>query len=299
MTAISATVIRDLREQTGAGMMDCKKALEETKGDFEGAKDWLRTKGLAKAAKKASRVASEGVVAIVNSGKKAAIIELNSETDFVARNEEFQNLGRSIAKAALQTSGDVEAVKAAKLENGKTVDENITAAVAKIGEHLNLRRSKVLDAKGGEVFTYIHGAVAEGLGKIGVLVALEGGNAEIGKQICMHIAANKPESLNVESLSQDLIAREKQIFVEQARASGKPDNVIEKMIEGRMRKFYEQVVLTEQAFVMNPDKTVKEILKDAGAKIISYVQFTLGEGIEKEETDFAAEVQATMAAAGK
>ncbi len=292
MTAISANTIKDLREQTGAGMLDCKKALEETKGDLEAAKDWLRAKGIAKAAKKASRVASEGVVAVLNAGKKAVIIELNSETDFVAKNEEFQNLARSIAKVAANTNGELETVKAAKLETGKTVDESVTEAVAKIGENLNLRRTTVLDAGNGTIYTYLHSAIADGLGKIGVVVALEGGNAEVGKQVCMHIAANKPESLNVESLSPELIAREKQIFVEQARSSGKPDNVIEKMIEGRMRKFYEQVVLTEQAFVMNPDKTVKQVLADAGAKITGYVQFTLGEGIQKEETDFAAEVKA-------
>jgi elongation factor Ts len=298
MTAISANAIKDLREQTGAGMLDCKKALEETKGDFEAAKDWLRAKGIAKAAKKATRVASEGVIAIVNNGKKAAVIELNSETDFVAKNEEFQNLARSIAKAAANTSGDIEAVKAAKIDSGKSAVDAVTEAVAKIGENINLRRSQVIDAGAGQVYSYIHSAIADGLGKIGVLVALEGGNEQVGKQICMHIAANKPESLDVASLSQELIAREKQIFVEQARSSGKPDNVIEKMIEGRMRKFYEQVVLTEQAFVMNPEKTIKQVLADAGAKITSYVQFTLGEGIEKEEVDFAAEVKAT-AAGGK
>ena len=292
MSAISANLIKDLREQTGAGMLDCKKALEETKGDFEAAKDWLRAKGIAKAAKKASRVASEGVVAIVNNGKKAAIIELNSETDFVAKNEEFQNLARSIAKAAVNTNGELETVKKAKLETGKTVEESVTDAVAKIGENINLRRTKVVDAGAGQVFSYIHSAVADGLGKIGVLVALDGGNEQVGKQVCMHVAANKPESLNVESLSQELIAREKQIFVEQARASGKPDNVIEKMIDGRMRKFYEQVVLLEQAFVMDPSKTVKAIVTEAGAKVSQYVQFTLGEGIEKEEVDFAAEVKA-------
>lgn len=292
MTAISANLIKDLREQTGAGMLDCKKALEETKGDFEAAKDWLRAKGIAKAAKKASRVASEGLVAVATAGSKAAIIELNSETDFVAKNEEFQALARDIAKAAVGTNGELETVKKAKLASGKTAGDAVTDAVAKIGENINLRRTQLVDAGSGKVYTYIHSATADGLGKIGVVVALEGGDEQLGKQICMHIAANKPESLSVEGLSADLINREKQIFIEQARSSGKPDNVIEKMIEGRMRKFYEQVVLTEQAFVMNPDKTVKDIVKEANAKITSYVQFTLGEGIEKEETDFAAEVKA-------
>jgi len=292
MTAISATLIKDLREQTGAGMLDCKKALEETKGDFEAAKDWLRAKGIAKAAKKASRVASEGLVSIFHEGKNAAIIELNSETDFVAKNEEFQNLAKAIAKATISTNGEIESAKKAKLESGKTAEDSVTEAVAKIGENINLRRTKLIDAGNGNIFTYVHSAMAEGLGKIGVVIAMEGGDEQLGKQLCMHIAANKPEALGIEGLSADLINREKQIFIEQARSSGKPDNVIEKMIEGRMRKFYEQVVLTEQAFVMNPDKTVKEVLKDAGAKISQYVQFTLGEGIEKEETDFAAEVKA-------
>lgn len=292
MTAISANLIKDLREQTSVGMMDCKKALEETKGDFEAAKDWLRAKGLAKAAKKASRVASEGVVAIFSNGKKAAIIELNSETDFVARNEEFQNLAKSIAEVSINTNGTVDAIKQAKLKSGKAVEEAVTDAIATIGENLNLRRSQVVDAGNGQICTYIHGAVSEGLGKIGVVLALEGGNADLGKQICMHIAANKPESLDVASLDANLVAREKEIFKEQSRASGKPENVIEKMIEGRIRKFYEQVVLLEQAFVMNPEKTIKQVLEEAKAKITSYVQFTLGEGVEKEEVDFAAEVKA-------
>ena len=296
MSAISANLIKDLREQTGAGMLDCKKALEETKGDFEAAKDWLRAKGIAKAAKKASRVASEGLIAIVNTGKKAAVIELNSETDFVAKNAEFQDLAKAIAKASVTTNGDIESVKACKLENGKTVADAVTDAVAKIGENINLRRTKVVECPNGQVFTYIHSAISEGLGKIGVIIALEGGDEQLGKQICMHIAANKPESLSVDELSSELIAREKQIFIEQARSSGKPDNVIEKMIEGRMRKFYEQVVLTEQAFVMNPDQKVSDVLKTANAKIASYVQFTLGEGIEKEEVDFAAEVKAVAGA---
>lgn len=292
MTAISANLIKDLREQTSVGMMDCKKALEETKGDFEAAKDWLRAKGLAKAAKKASRVASEGVVAVVSNGKKAAIIELNSETDFVARNEEFQNLAKAIAEAAVTSNGAVETIKQTKLKSGKAVEEAVTDAIATIGENLNLRRSQVVDAGNGQICTYIHGSVAEGLGKIGVVLALEGGNPDLGKQICMHIAANKPESLDVASLDADLVAREKEIFKEQSRASGKPEAVIEKMIEGRIRKFYEQVVLVEQAFVMNPEKTIKQVLEEAKAKIVSYVQFTLGEGVEKEETDFAAEVKA-------
>ncbi|HCR86358.1 MAG TPA: elongation factor Ts, partial [Alphaproteobacteria bacterium] len=283
MTNITSTLVKDLREASGAGMMDCKKALEETKGDLEAAKDWLRSKGLAKAAKKAGRVAAEGLVAVVNNGDKAAIIELNSETDFVAKNEEFRNLVRNAAQAALTTDGSVEAVKAAKTTEGKTVEQSITDAIAKIGENMSLRRSQVVNANGGKIYHYIHSAQAEGLGKIGVLVVLKGGNEELGKQVAMHIAANKPESLNTTDLPAESVEREKNIFREQAKESGKPDNVIEKMIEGRIRKFFEQVVLVEQAFVMNPDKKVKEVVSEAGAEILAFTQFTLGEGIQKEE----------------
>lgn len=292
MTNITPTAVKDLREATGAGMMDCKKALEENKGDLEAAKDWLRSKGLAKAAKKAGRVAAEGLVAVINKGDKAAIIELNSETDFVAKNDEFRALVLDTANAALTTDGSVEAVKAAKAASGKTVEQSITDAIAKIGENMSLRRTQVINANGNKIFHYIHSAQAEGLGKIGVLVVLKGGNEELGKQVAMHIAANKPEALNSEQLPAESVEREKNIFREQAKESGKPDNVIEKMIEGRVRKFFEQVCLVEQPFVMNPDKKVKDVVKEAGAEIVSFVQFTLGEGIQKEETDFAAEVKA-------
>ncbi len=292
---ISANAIKDLREQTGAGMMDCKKALEETKGDFEGAKDWLRAKGLAKAAKKASRVAAEGLVAVATSGDKAVVIELNSETDFVAKNAEFQNLAKQIANEALKTNGDVETIKNFKLSNGSTIQESITNAVAKIGENLNLRRSKLVNAEGGKVFTYVHSAAGEGIGKIGVLVALKGGDENLGKQIAMHIAASKPESLNVETLDKNLVDRERKVAAEKARESGKPENIIEKMVEGSVRKYYEQAVLLEQAFIMNPDKKVKDVIAEAKAQITDFAQFTLGEGIEKEEVDFAAEVAATAA----
>lgn len=288
--AITAATIKDLREQTGAGMMDCKKALNEAGGDFEAAKDWLRSKGLSKAAKKSGRTAAEGLVAIENTGAKAAIIEFNAETDFVAKNAQFQSLTREIAKAALNTS-DVEQLKQAQLENGKTVDDSITDAIATIGENMNLRRAHTVDAEGGEIFSYIHNQLAEGLGKIGVLVSLKGGNAELGKQIAMHIAASKPESQNIEGLDQELVAREKAVFEQQAKESGKPENIIEKMVEGRLRKYYEQVVLLEQAFVIDPDKKVKDVLKENGAEITSYVQFTLGEGLEKKEENFADEVK--------
>ncbi|MDX1949224.1 MAG: translation elongation factor Ts [Rickettsiales bacterium] len=292
---ISANAIKDLREQTGAGMMDCKKALEETKGDFEGAKDWLRAKGLAKAAKKASRVAAEGLVAVATSGDKAVVVELNSETDFVAKNAEFQNLAKEIANNALNTNGDVENIKNFKLSNGTTIQETITNAVAKIGENLNLRRSKLVNAEGGKVFTYVHSAAGEGIGKIGVLVALKGGDENLGKQIAMHIAASKPESLNIETLDKNFVERERKVAAEKARESGKPENIIEKMVEGSVRKYYEQAVLLEQAFIMNPDKKVKDVIAEAKAQITGFAQFTLGEGIEKEEVDFAAEVAATAA----
>jgi len=298
MSVITAGVIKDLRETTGAGMMDCKKALEETNGDFEAAKDWLRSKGLAKAAKKAGRVAAEGLVAVINNGKKAAIIELNSETDFVAKNDEFRTLTTDIAKATINTSGELEVVKKSLLSNGKTIEQAVTDAVAKIGENINLRRTKIVEATAqGQIYSYIHSAQGEGIGKIGVLVSLEGGNEELGNQIAMHIAANKPEALNPEEISAENLAREKAVYTEQAKESGKPANVIEKMVEGRVRKYYEQVVLLEQAFVMNPDKKVKDILSEAKAKIIAFTQFTLGEGIEKQETDFAAEVKAAAGGA--
>lgn len=296
MTAISANAIKELRELTSAGMMDCKKALEETKGDFEAAKDWLRAKGLAKAAKKASRVAAEGLIAVATSGSKAVVIELNSETDFVAKNEEFQNLARNIAQAAINTDGSLEAVKNAKLGNS-TVEASITDAIAKIGENLNLRRVKLIDAKDGKVCTYIHSAQADGLGKIGVIVALKGGDENLGKQIAMHIAATKPEALSVETLDKALVERERKIAAEKARESGKPENIIEKMVDGAIRKYYEQAVLPEQAFVMNPDKKVKDILAEAKATLVDFVQFTIGEGIEKEVTDFAAEVAAAAGGA--
>lgn len=296
MTTISANAIKELRELTSAGMMDCKKALEETKGDFEAAKDWLRTKGLAKAAKKASRIAAEGLIAVATSGSKAVVIELNSETDFVAKNDEFQKLARDIAQTALNTDGSLEAVKKAKL-GGSSVEETITNTIAKIGENLNLRRVKLIDAKDGKVYTYVHSAQSEGLGKIGVLVALKGGDEQLGKQIAMHIAATKPESLSVETLDKSLVERERKIAAEKARESGKPENIIEKMVEGAIRKYYEQAVLPEQAFVMNPDKKVKDILNEAKAQLLDFTQFTIGEGIEKEQTDFAAEVAAAAGGA--
>ncbi|WP_422383379.1 translation elongation factor Ts [Roseibium album] len=300
--SITAAMVKELREKSGAGMMDCKTALSESGGDMEAAVDWLRTKGLAKAAKKAGRVAAEGLVGVAADGGKAAVIELNSETDFVARNEGFQELVTKVAKAAVGTDGSVEAVSATDLD-GKSVSDAITDAIATIGENMTLRRSALLAVNEGVVSVYVHGKVAEGLGKIGVLVALESAGDQakldaLGRQIAMHVAATSPLALNVAELDQAVVEREKSVFSEQARESGKPDNIIEKMVEGRLRKFYEEVTLEKQAFVINPDQTVEQaveaLAKELGTevKLSGFVRFALGEGIEKEEQDFAAEVAA-------
>lgn len=304
MAAITAAAVKELRETTGAGMMDCKAALVETEGDMEAAVDYLRTKGLARAAKKASRVAAEGLVGLVADGKQAAMIELNSETDFVARNEQFQSLVMGVAKTALGTDGSVDAVEAATLDGSdKTVDASIKDAVATIGENMNLRRVAKLSVNEGVVASYVHSSVAPGLGKIGVLVALESSGkaaalAGVGRQVAMHVAATTPLSLSVDDMDPAVVERERHVFSEQARESGKPENIIEKMVEGRIRKFFEESVLLNQSFVMNPDVTVAQAIKDAegdvGAPInmTAFALFKLGDGIEKEEEDFAAEVAA-------
>ena len=300
--SITAAMVKELREKSGAGMMDCKTALKESGGDMEAAVDWLRTKGLAKAAKKAGRVAAEGLVGVASGDKKAAVVELNSETDFVSRNEGFQELVTKVVGVALSTDGTLEAVSAADLE-GKNVADSITDAIATIGENMTLRRTALLSVGEGVVSTYVHGAVTEGLGKIGVLVALESsGDAgklnALGRQIAMHVAATSPLALSTDDLDPDVVERERQVFSEQARESGKPENIIEKMVEGRLRKFYEEVTLVKQAFVINPDltveKAVEELAKELGTdvKLSGFVRFALGEGIEKEEQDFAAEVAA-------
>ena len=291
--AITAQMVKELREKTGAGMMDCKTALTETNGDMEAAVDWLRTKGLAKAAKKASRVAAEGLIAVAEGCKRAAIVELNSETDFVSRNEQFQALVRSVAAAALGTDGKLENVLKAKLDGGKTVESAITEAVATIGENMTLRRSAVLSVDEGAVATYVHGAIAPGLGKIGVLVGLKspGETAKLstlGRQVAMHVAAANPLAVDVDRLDPQVVARERAVFAEQARESGKPEAIIEKMVEGRVRKFYEEAVLPKQAFVIDPERTVETVLKDAAkdvggpVAVTDFVAFRLGEGIEKD-----------------
>ena len=288
---ITASMVKELRETTGAGMMDAKKALTETGGDMEAAVDWLRTKGLAKAAKKSGRTAAEGLVGLAVSGGQGVAVELNSETDFVAKNAEFQALLSGIAGAALTVS-DVEALKAAPLGSA-TVEDAVTAAIAKIGENMTLRRMARLE--GETVVSYIHNAAAEGMGKIGVLVALKGTDNGIGRQIAMHVAATNPASLSEADLDPELVEREKAVLSEQARESGKPEAVIAKMIEGRMKKFLEEVTLLGQKFVINPDVSVADAAREAGVEVTGYVRMAVGEGFEKEEEDFAAEVAKTLA----
>jgi len=299
--SISASLVKQLRDMTGAGMMDCKTALTETGGNIEEAVDWLRKKGIAKADKKSGRTAAEGLVGVASNDSGAVVVEVNSETDFVARNEAFQELVRNIADAALATDGSVEAVASATYPGtSKSIEQAVKDAVATIGENMALRRATRLD---GTVATYVHNSVGEGLGKLGVLVAIETeGDKDaaraFGRQVAMHVAATNPLALDVTDLDQAAVERERAIFSEQARASGKPENIIEKMVEGRLRKFYEEVCLVKQAFVINPDLTVEKALAEAEkeigapAKIAGFVRFALGEGVEKEESDFAAEVAA-------
>jgi elongation factor Ts len=303
--SITAAQVKELREMTGAGMMDCKAALNETGGDMDAAVDWLRKKGLSKAEKKAGRTAAEGLIGVDSGFREAAVVEVNSETDFVARNEQFQTIVRNVSKVAL-AYGETEKVAAARYpDSDKTVADTIKDAVGTIGENMSFRRSAKLSVPHGAVASYIHNAVADNLGKIGVLVAIETtGNAEAAKafarQVAMHVAAINPLALTPEEVDPAAVEREKAIFSDQARASGKPENIIEKMVEGRLRKFYEEVVLLKQAFVLNPDLTVEKALKEAEkeigapATITGFVRYALGEGIEKEETDFAAEVAATV-----
>ena len=284
--SITASMVKELRESTGAGMMDAKKALTETSGDFEAAVDWLRTKGLAKAAKKSGRVAAEGLVAVYVDGPNGVAIEVNSETDFVAKNSEFQEMVRGFAGVAL-TVESVDALADADYQ-GKKISEVLTDKIATIGENLSLRRiSKIT---GNQVVSYIHNAAADGMGAIAVLVALKGNNQEFGRQVAMHIAAANPQALNKDELDPSIIEREKSVLTEQARESGKPEQVIEKMIDGRMKKFLSEVTLLGQDFVINPDLTVEAAAKNSGVEIVGYIRMAVGEGIQKKEEDFAAEV---------
>ncbi|MEM6577213.1 MAG: translation elongation factor Ts [Pseudomonadota bacterium] len=284
--AITAALVKELRDKTGAGMMDAKKELTETDGDMEAAIDWLRTKGLAKAAKKSGRTAAEGLVAVSVDGGKGVAVEVNSETDFVAKNAEFQAMVAGIANAAVGAS-DLDALKAADL-GGKSVADTITDKIATIGENMSVRR--VASIEGGSVVSYIHNAAADGMGKIGVLVAMTGGDAAFGKQVAMHIAATNPAALNEDQLDPAVVEKERQVQIDIARESGKPDNVIEKMIVGRMKKYMSEITLVNQSFVINPDLTVGAAASEAGAEITGFVRMEVGEGIEKKEENFAEEV---------
>lgn len=303
MAEITAATVKELRERTGAGMMDCKKALAENNGDMEAAVDWLRAKGLAAAAKKAGRTAAEGLVGVAVEDTRGAVIEVNSETDFVAKNEKFQDFVRNVAQIALRTGGNVESLLAASYPGGGTVEEVLTNNIATIGENQSVRRAAVVEVSEGAVVSYVHNAAAPGLGKIGVLVALEGSApAEtlqgLGKQLAMHIAAANPLALNAEDLDPALIERERSIAQEKANESGKPANIVEKMVEGSMAKFRKEHSLVSQLFVMDNKTPVADVVaqagKEAGApiKLAAFVRFQLGEGIEKKQEDFAAEVAA-------
>ena len=303
--SVTAALVKELREKSGAGMMDCKKALAETDGDMEAAIDWLRTKGLATAAKKSGRVASEGLVSFAVDGTRGAVIELNAETDFVARNTEFQEFASTLAGLALD-AGDLDALSAADYpDTGRNVAEELTHKIATIGENMSLRRMATLSVGSGSIVSYMHNATAPGLGRIGVLAALESTTGAdvlegLGKQIAMHIAATSPASLSVDDLDPESVQREREVLIEQAKASGKPQEIAEKMVQGRMKKYYQEVVLLEQTSVIDGETRIADVVanagKDAGADIAltGYVRFNLGEGIEKEETDFAAEVAAQL-----
>ncbi|KPD11208.1 translation elongation factor Ts [Phaeobacter sp. 11ANDIMAR09] len=284
--AITAALVKELRDSTGAGMMDAKKALTETNGDMEAAVDWLRTKGLAKAAKKSGRTAAEGLVAVVVDGGKGVAVEVNSETDFVGKNAEFQEMVGGIANTALGVA-DVDALKAADM-GGKSVEAVITDKIATIGENMSVRRMAALE--GETVISYVHNAATAGMGKIGVLVAMTGGDEAFGKQVAMHIAAVNPAAFSEADMDASVVEKEKQVQMDIARESGKPEAVIEKMIVGRMKKFVAEATLLNQAFVVNPDLTVEAAAKEAGATITGFVRLEVGEGIEVEKEDFAAEV---------
>lgn len=305
MAEITAALVKELREKTGVGMMDCKKALAATNGELEPAVDWLRKQGLAAASKKAGRVAAEGLVGVLTSGTKGAMVEVNSETDFVARNDKFQEFVTTVAKLALDSGKDVESLKAGTYPGGKTVTDKMTELVATIGENMQVRRVAHLSVPQGIVASYVHSASAPGLGKIGILVALESTGAEdklqaLGRQIAMHVAAANPQAVSVDTLDKAAIERERGVLADQARASGKPEDIIAKMVEGRLRKFYEEVVLLEQIYVIDGESKVSKIVAEAAkavgapVKIAGFVRFALGEGIEKAQTDFAAEVAATV-----
>ena len=306
MAEITAALVKELREKTGAGMMDCKKALAENDGDLDASVDWLRTKGLAAAAKKAGRAASEGLIGMVTDGNNGALVEINAETDFVARNETFQEVVTNVASVVLSAGAEVDAIKAADYPGtGRTVEEEITHQIATIGENMMLRRAATLSVGTGALASYLHGSLAPGLGKIGVLVALEsegdqGKLAELGKQLAMHIAATKPMAISRDDLDPAIVEREKGVLAEQARESGKPEEIIEKMVEGRLRKYFEEVCLVDQTFVIDGETRISAVLESAAKDLGSPVTLAgfrllvLGEGVEKKEEDFAAEVAAAV-----
>lgn len=304
--AVTAAAVKQLRETTGAGMMDCKKALTETDGDMDAAIDWLRKKGLAAAAKKSGRVAAEGLVAVASDGPVAAMVEVNSETDFVSRNDQFQEFVATLATLALTSDGTIDGLKAMDYPgSGRNVADELTNKIATIGENMNLRRVARLSVDNGIVASYVHSAVAPNLGKIGVLVALATDGtgdavAGVGRSIAMHVAAARPDALSIDDVDPAALDRERTVLSEQARASGKPEAIIEKMVEGRLRKYYEEVVLLEQLYVVDGERKVKAVVADAAkeagvpVEIAAFARFTLGEGIDKEETDLAAEVAAAL-----
>jgi elongation factor Ts len=302
MATITAAMVKDLRDKTGAGMMDCKQALNETGGDIDAAVDWLRKKGLSKAAKKAGRVAAEGLIGAIVSGTKGVVVEVNSETDFVARNEQFQGLVKMIGQVAIDAGADVEKIKAAKV-GAVTVEAAINDAIATIGENMTLRRAAALSVNSGVVASYVHNAVTDGLGKMGVIVALEStGKADelaaLGRQLAMHVAAANPQALDAAGLDPQVVAREKDVMADKYRQQGKPDAMIAKIVESGLKTYYKEVTLLEQAFIHDSGKSVAQAVKEAegkvGApiKVAGFVRYALGEGIEKEESDFAAEVAA-------
>ncbi len=305
MAEITAQLVKELREKTGAGMMDCKKALAENKGDIEEASDWLRKKGLSAAAKKSGRIAAEGLVGVAAKGTRGAVVEVNAETDFVARNDKFQEFVKATTEIALQANGDVEALKSAKMASGKSVSDELTDLVATIGENMNLRRSTTLSVGSGVVSSYMHNALTPGLGRIGVLVALESTAPvaklqELAHKLSLHVAAANPIALSTADVPATTVERERNILTEQAQASGRPPEVIAKMVEGRLRKFYEESVFLEQVFVVDGETKVAKVVelaaKEAGApiKVAGFVRYALGEGIEKKQEDFAAEVAAQI-----
>ncbi len=294
MPEITAALVKDLREKTGAGMMDCKRALTETNGDVEAAVDWLRQKGLAAAAKKSGRVAADGLVGIASTPGRAAMVEVNAETDFVARNDQFQAFVEAVANVALHVGEDLDAIKAAQFPNSAvTVGEQLTELIAKIGENMTIRRARVLSSPNGVVATYVHAALRPGLGKIGVLVAIDGTGEmsaleTLGRQVGMHIAASRPEALDITGVDSAALEREKAVLIAQARESNRPENIIEKMVEGRIRKYYEEVVLLEQVWVHDGESRVKAVLAKSGIKLLGFARFLLGEGIDKAQDSDAA-----------